>query len=134
MKFNKNIGLLLIISIIVCIALVFIDKSVQAQTYNSAWARQKPFIVMFYTSWCPACKSAKPLYNNIKMKHGSRINFVSVDLDKSPALQQKYGVRMVPTFLLINPKNSKKQNFNINAFSSEEMFLDQLYRGLQGIK
>ncbi|MEW5818704.1 MAG: thioredoxin family protein [Cyanobacteriota bacterium] len=134
MKFNKCLNMSIAFILMLWLLFGCFVQNVKAQTYNSAWAEQKPFIAMFYTTWCPACKTFKPMFNNIKSKHGSRIKFVSVDIDKAAALQQKHNVKLVPTVLVINPKNSKTASISMNAFASEDKFLDALYKSLQGIK
>ena len=63
-------------------------------------------LYMFGTSWCPHCKTAKPIWddyvsNNEKLKVGNYdILFKSVDCDAEKNIADKFNVKGYPTFKL----------------------------------
>lgn len=55
-------------------------------------------IVDFYAQWCGPCKSMEP---NLAAIDGQGADVVKVDIDESPDLAVRYGIRSVPTLLAI---------------------------------
>lgn len=68
-------------------------------------------VLFFYTDWCPHCKTAKPIWEEVKTEyehktiHGYRVSFVSVDCSEESAevekLMNQYSVEGYPTIKLI---------------------------------
>jgi thioredoxin 1 len=44
-----------------------------------------------------------PLVAEMEEEYAGKINFVSVDVDREPALAAKYGIQAMPTFLFLAP-------------------------------
>lgn len=67
-------------------------------------------LYFFYTSWCPHCKTAFPIWNNLKQEigesgvNGTNIKFIEIDCDKEPAVAEKFKVEGYPTIKLVNKK------------------------------
>jgi thiol-disulfide isomerase/thioredoxin len=67
-------------------------------------------IYFFYTTWCPHCKTAKPIWEDLKSEfaekkvNGIKINFFEVDCDKDPATTDKFKVKGFPTIKLVKGK------------------------------
>lgn len=58
----------------------------------------KPVVVDFSATWCGACKTMKPVFEEISGEL-SDITFVSVDVDVVPSLAAKYNISGIPTFI-----------------------------------
>ena len=67
-------------------------------------------IYFFYTTWCPHCKTAKPIWEDFKneMKgetvNGIKLNFFEIDCDKDTATSDKFKVKGFPTIKLVKGK------------------------------
>lgn len=63
-------------------------------------------IYFFYTSWCPHCKTAFPVWNTLKAEKpnvkGITINYIEVDCEKDGATAEKYSVEGYPTIKLVH--------------------------------
>lgn len=57
-------------------------------------------VVKFWATWCGPCKQLKPVFEAVA--ESSDALFVEVDVDNSPWAMVDYGIRGVPTVLLIN--------------------------------
>ena len=62
-------------------------------------------LYFFYTSWCPHCKTAFPIWktlkeNNEKIK-GTTINYIEIDCDKDTKTAEKFKVEGYPTIKLV---------------------------------
>ena len=64
-------------------------------------------IYLFYTEWCPHCKTAKPIWADFKNEmegktiNGIKLNFFEVDCDKDTATADKFNVKGFPTIKLM---------------------------------
>jgi thioredoxin 1 len=54
-----------------------------------------------YYRWCGPCKMIAPIFKDLSEEHGSRAQFIKVDVDDNPEAAQKYGVSAMPTFVFI---------------------------------
>lgn len=61
----------------------------------------KKFFVIFYTTWCPFCRSILPIFERYALgKDFEKFIRVRIDDETNP-LWEKYGVAVVPTVLLV---------------------------------
>lgn len=64
-------------------------------------------IMLFYVDWCPHCKTAKPIWSDMKDKfHGKMVNntklyFKEVNCEKEEDLADKYKIDGYPTIKLV---------------------------------
>ena len=64
-------------------------------------------LMLFYVDWCPHCKTAKPIWNNMKEKfNGKMVNntklfFKEVNCEKEEELADKYKIDGFPTIKLV---------------------------------
>jgi thioredoxin len=67
----------------------------------------KPVFIDFYATWCGPCKLLDQAYDKPALKaEASRYVMVKVDVDKSQAEAQKYGIQAMPTMVFLN-RNGK---------------------------
>jgi thioredoxin 1 len=60
----------------------------------------KPVLVDFWAEWCGPCRQIGPLVDEIAQERRDSLRVVKLNVDESPALAQKFGVRGIPTLLL----------------------------------
>lgn len=58
-------------------------------------------VLMFSATWCGPCQRTKPAFNDFK-ESTKDVEAVLVDVDEQAHLAEKYNVRAVPTFVLLN--------------------------------
>ena len=60
-----------------------------------------PVLVDFW-EWCGPCKMIAPLLDELAGEYAGKVKIGKVNIDEQQALATKYGIRAIPTLLLIN--------------------------------
>lgn len=61
----------------------------------------RPLLVEFTSTHCPWCERQAPELAQIAAECGGRIDIVAVRVDTTPGLADEYGLRGVPTLVLV---------------------------------
>jgi len=57
--------------------------------------------VDFTAAWCAPCKTMEPILGALATEYAGRIRMVAVDVNDEPVLAERYGVRSMPTLVLV---------------------------------
>lgn len=119
---NKQLIIVIILAAIFIAAAIWVYNSYVKPRVDAAYVPNKEFIqeegglndtadlYFFYTTWCPHCKKAMPVWEKFKEKiqptgvNGVKINFIEVDCDKDPDTASRFNVEGYPTIKLSHNK------------------------------
>jgi thioredoxin 1 len=62
-------------------------------------------LVDFWAPWCGPCKMLGPILEKVAEELGEKVQIAKINVDDSPKLAQKFGVRSIPAIFII--KNGK---------------------------
>jgi thioredoxin 1 len=58
-------------------------------------------LLYFSASWCGPCKSMSPIVEGVSGMMNGSFNTIKVDIDQLPTFASDYGIRSVPTLILV---------------------------------
>jgi thioredoxin 1 len=76
-------------------------KYVQQGDWQEVESSAKPVLVDFWAEWCAPCRLLAPTFERLAATYGDEISFAKVNVDELPEVAGQYGIRSIPTLLLL---------------------------------
>jgi len=96
------------------------DSNFDVEVKNSKDA----VLVEFGATWCGPCKKQLPILESFSEKHNN-VKVVKVDVDQSPNISKQYGIRSVPTVMVIVDGNVRSSRTGLTDLQKLESMLTE---------
>lgn len=73
------------------------DQNFESEVIQS----DKPVLVDFWAAWCAPCRMIAPIVEELAQEYDGKAKVGKLDVDSNQQTAIKYGVRSIPTVLLI---------------------------------
>jgi thioredoxin 1 len=71
-------------------------------TFDQELAKHpETLLVDFWAEWCAPCRMIAPVLEELASQSAGRVTLAKVNVDENPGLAARYGVRSIPTILLV---------------------------------
>ena len=112
---TKTMIILLVVVLFISICIYVYNAYVEPRL-NPSYVANREYVeesgseaelLFFYTDWCPYCKKAKPIWNQLKEKYqnepinNTKVYFKEIDCDKNESMADEYNIEGYPTIKLI---------------------------------
>jgi thioredoxin 1 len=91
--------------------LSFTEQNFEAEVLKS----DKPVLVDFTATWCGPCKQLTPIVDKIADDFSGKVKVGKLDIDESPEVARKYGVRSVPTVIVFQGGAKTGQHLGLTS-------------------
>jgi thioredoxin 1 len=93
----------------------------------------KPVIIDVSATWCGACRTMAPVFDEMSEEYQDTIQFAKMDIDSQQRLAKKFGVKALPTILFFKAGQKKPLMKHTGAMTKDE-FEAQIKQFLQRAK
>ena len=90
-----------------------------ADSIDDLLSQHQHSLLYFTASWCGPCKSMSPIVEGVSGQMNGRFNTIKIDVDNMTNVAADYGVRSVPTLMLV--KNSEIIDQRIGGLSPHQI-------------
>ena len=95
-------------------------SSVGALDFESEVLKSDKLVIAdFWAEWCGPCKMIAPLLDELAEEYSGKVKIGKVNVDEHQGLAAEYGVRAIPTLLLI--KNGQVAEQMVGAKSKRDL-------------
>ena len=99
---------------------------VTEQTFDEeVLATDKPVLVDFWAEWCGPCRTVGPIVEQLAQDNADKLKVAKINVDESPQLAAKYGVRSIPTLMLFKDGDVKDVAVGSLPAGKLQSFVDQ---------
>jgi thioredoxin 1 len=72
------------------------------QNFDETVTRQQGVMMVdFWAEWCGPCRAIAPVLDDLVRESAGRVTLAKVNVDENPGLAARYGIRSIPTILLM---------------------------------
>ncbi|MGH7333862.1 MAG: thioredoxin [Candidatus Rokuibacteriota bacterium] len=72
------------------------------QTFDETLSTHDGILMVdFWAEWCGPCRAIAPVLDALVKESAGKVGLAKVNVDENPGLAARYGIRSIPTILLV---------------------------------
>jgi len=83
-------------------------------------------LVDLFSNRCPPCRALAPIISSLADKYAGKVIVCKVNVDRAPAVAQRYGIRAIPTVIFLKDSKEIKRLVGLKPEEDYAAILDGL--------
>lgn len=110
-----------------CKQLVLSDEPrvVTPQNWAKFMPSDLPLVIDFWAQWCGPCRMMAPTFAQAAQAFKGRALFLKAETDQLPELSQQYGIRSIPTLMIMHQGRELIRQPGVMPAAQFEQWLQQ---------
>jgi thioredoxin 1 len=77
-------------------------RALNEENFDEALAAAEGVMMVdFWAEWCGPCRAIAPVLDELVAESDGRVSLGKVNVDENPSLAARYGIRSIPTILIV---------------------------------
>ena len=101
-------------------------KEVTASNFEAEVLQaSQPVLVDFWAAWCGPCLALAPTVEALAEKYEGEAKVVKLNVDESPSIAARYGIRGIPTLVLFKGGEEAERSVGLTSKEALTSLLDR---------
>jgi len=109
-------------------------KYIQQGDWQEVESSARPVLVDFWAEWCPPCRMLAPTFEKLAEDYGHEISFAKVNVDELPEVASQYGIRSIPTLLLLRDGQVVEELVGARPYQDLARVLDRHLTSVESLR
>lgn len=82
-------------------------------------------VMDFWAAWCGPCRLISPIIDKLSEAYKDKALIGKVDVDNNPDIAMKYGVRSIPTIVILKDGKEVKRHVGVTTQANLAKLIDE---------
>lgn len=102
-------------------ALQFNDATFQQEVLD----KKGVTVIDFWAEWCGPCRAITPIIEKLSAEYEGKAQVGKVNVDHNPEISFKYGIRSIPTIVILKDGQEVKRHVGLTSQASLAALIDK---------